>query len=97
MTLYADKLLEYKKSHNPIWKRLEDTLKIYGVHNYSIFFDEETHILFGYAEIESEEKWESIAETDVCKEWWRYMADMMPTNSDNSPVSTNLKEIFYMN
>ena len=67
MTLYPDKFSEYKKRQNPIWKELENVLKNHEVHNYSIFFDEETHVLFGYAEIESEEKWEAIAETEVCK------------------------------
>ena len=48
MKVYENEIEEYKKRHNPIWKELEDTLKIYGVHKYSIFFDEETHVLFGY-------------------------------------------------
>lgn len=67
------------------------------MHNYSIFFYEETHVLFGYAEIESEEKWESIAKTEVCKKWLKHMADIMDTNLDNSPISVELKEVFNMN
>ena len=66
------------------------------MHNYSIFFDEETHVLFGYAEIESKEKWEAIAETEVCKKWWNFMSDIMEVNEDNSPVTDELKEIFYL-
>ena len=96
MTLYANKLSEYKKRHNPIWKELEAVLKIHGVHNYSIFFDEETHVLFGYAEIESKEKWEAIAHTEVCKKWWNFMSDIMEVNQDNSPVTVELKEVFYL-
>jgi L-rhamnose mutarotase len=96
MKVHQNEIDEYRKRHNPIWKELEDTLKIHGVHNYSIFFDEEAPVLFGYVEIESEEKWEAIAETEVCKKWWNFMADIMEVNEDNSPVSAKLKEIFYL-
>ena len=54
------------------------------MHNYSIFFDEEIHVLFGYPDIESEEKWETISENVVCKRWWKYIADIMIVNEDNS-------------
>lgn len=55
MKIYPDKIGEYTKRHNPIWKELYDVLKSSGVHNYSIYFDPQTNNLFGYAEIESEE------------------------------------------
>jgi L-rhamnose mutarotase len=32
----------------------------------------------------------------VMQKWWAYMADIMETNPDNSPVSISLKEVFYM-
>lgn len=94
MSLYKGEISEYEKRHNPIWKELKSVLKTHGVHKYSIFFDEETHTLFGYAEIESEEKWNLIAETEVCKKWWVYMADIMDTETDNSPVTYELEEVF---
>lgn len=96
MKVYPDKIEEYTKRHNPIWKELQEVLKSHGVHHYSIFFDSETHILFGYAELESEEKWHAIADTDICKKWWAYMADLMETNPDNSPVAKDLKAVFYL-
>lgn len=96
MKVYPEKVTEYIERHNPIWEELEQVLKDHGVHNYSIFLDEQTHYLFGYAEIESEEKWNAIANTEICKKWWVYMADLMETNSDDSPVSKDLKHIFYM-
>lgn len=96
MKVYPDKIAEYIKRHNPIWPELEKILKEHGIHNYSIFLDEETNFLFGYAEVESEEKWNAIAKTDICKKWWAYMKDMMETNTDNSPVSVNLENVFYM-
>ena len=35
-------------------------------------------------------------ETEICKKWWKYMADIMETNSDNSPVTIELKEMFHL-
>lgn len=87
---------EYERRHRPIWADLEAVLKAHGVHNYSIFLDAETSQLFGYAEIESEDLWSSIAETDECKRWWAFMKDIMPSNADNSPVSRDLKEVFHL-
>ena len=96
MKVYPDKIGEYINRHNPIWPELEKVLKEHGVHNYSIFLDSETHILFGYAEIGSEKKWKAIADTAVCKKWWAYMAPLMETNADYSPVSIDLNNIFHI-
>ncbi len=87
---------EYEKRHNPIWKELEDTLKEHGVITYSIFLDKTTNELFAYAEINSKEKWDKIAQTDICKKWWEYMSPLMPTNEDKSPRSIELKEVFHI-
>ena len=47
-------------------------------------------------EIEYEEMWAKIAETDICKKWWAHMKDVMPSNPDNSPVSKDLREVFHI-
>ncbi|MCW1913991.1 L-rhamnose mutarotase [Luteolibacter sp. GHJ8] len=86
---------EYERRHRPIWPELEAVLKAHGVHNYSIHLHPETRQLFGYVEIESEERWAAIAATEVCQRWWQHMTDLMPTNSDASPVSLGLKELFH--
>jgi L-rhamnose mutarotase len=85
---------EYQRRHNPIWKELEDVLIAHGVRTYSIFLDAATSELFAYAEIESEDRWQAIASTDVCQRWWQHMRDLMPTNADGSPKSTELREVF---
>ncbi len=87
---------EYEKRHNPVWPEMDAILKENGVHNYSIFLHPETNQLFAYAEIEDEEKWNSIGNTDDCRKWWAYMKDIMPSNQDNSPVSLDLREVFHM-
>lgn len=60
------------------------------------FFDAETDTLFGYIELENEELWDKSADTEICKKWWAYMADIMETNEDNSPVSIPLKKVFHL-
>lgn len=87
---------EYERRHQPIWEELAAVLKAHGVHNYSIFLHAETRQLFGYAEIESEERWAAIAETEVCQRWWQHMRDVMPANEDASPVSAGLREVFHL-
>ena len=87
---------EYERRHRPIWEELEDTLIAHGVATYSIYLDAATNDLFGYAEIEDEERWAAVARTDVCQRWWRHMSDLMPANADNSPVSRDLREVFHI-
>jgi L-rhamnose mutarotase len=96
MTVNPDAHAEYERRHRPIWAELEVILKAHGVANYSIFLDAATNQLFGYAEIESEERWKAIAETDECRRWWAFMKDVMPSNPDNSPVSRELREVFHI-
>lgn len=62
----------------------------------SIYLDPHTNDLFGYAEVESEERWAAIARTDVCRRWWRFMREIMPANGDDSPVSRELLEVFHL-
>ena len=87
---------EYERRHTPIWADFERVLLDHGVHAYSIFLDPDTRDLFGYVEIEDEERWNAVAATDVCRRWWRHMRDLMPSNSDNSPVSRDLREVFHL-
>ena len=96
MSVNAGQEKEYEKRHSPIWPELEKTLKSHGVHNYSIFLHPGTRQLFGYVEIEDEKRWNEIAETAICKKWWSHMKEIMPSNPDNSPKSTGLREVFHI-
>ena len=96
MVVNSDAHEEYKRRHHPIWSELQEVLKQHGVHNYSIFLEPGTSRLFAYVEIESEELWTQIAATDACRRWWAFMKDVMPANDDNSPVSTDLLEVFHL-
>src|SRR5262249_10614957 len=96
MSVHAGQEGEYERRHNPIWRELEETLVRHGVRRYSICLDPATRDLFAYAEIDSEERWQAIASTDVCRRWWRHMQDLMPSNPDASPVARDLREVFHI-
>ena len=96
MKLYDGQEKEYEKRHNELWPEMKNMIHEYGGKNYSIFLDKGTNILYGYIEIESEEKWSQSANTEICQKWWAYMADIMETNPDNSPVSVDLQEVFHL-
>ncbi|WP_238861348.1 MULTISPECIES: L-rhamnose mutarotase [unclassified Clostridium] len=94
MKLFEGKEEEYKKRHNEIWPDLVKELKSHGASKYLIFYDKDTNLLFSYIEMENEELWDEIAETDACKKWWAFMKDIMETNPDNSPISLELSNVF---
>lgn len=96
MSVHPGQHTEYERRHRPIWKELEDVLIAHGVLTYSIYLDEQTSDLFGYAEIDDEERWNAVASTDVCRRWWAHMREVMPANHDNSPVARGLREVFHI-
>ena len=67
-----------------------------GRKNYTIFLDRETLTLFGCIEIADESLWAKGADTAINRKWWDYMADIMETNPDNSPVSIDLQTVFHL-
>lgn len=87
---------EYKKRHDEIWPELGQLLKDAGVSEYSIFLDEETNTLFAFQKVSGTGSSQDLGQTEIVRKWWAYMADIMETNPDNSPVSIPLEEVFYM-
>lgn len=96
MKLYEGAVREYKKRHDKIWPELVADIKEHGAKNYSIYFDEATNQLFSYLEIEDEALWKQRAGAEITKRWWDYMADLMETNEDNSPVYIEIPEVFHL-
>lgn len=96
MAVNPDRHEEYERRHTPIWPELEAVLRSHGVLRYSIFLDPRDHSLFGYVEIEDEERWNAIADTPECRRWWRHMREIMPSHPDDSPVSEELREVFHL-
>lgn len=96
MKLHAGKEAEYKKRHDELWPELHALLKETGIEEYSIFLDVETNTLFGVLNIEDEDAMQHLPAHPVMKKWWAHMKDIMDSNADNSPVSVDLEEVFYM-
>lgn len=96
MKLYPGMEKEYERRHNLLWPEMKESIHKFGGRNYTIFLDKETLTLFGYIEIEDEEKWAKQADDPINRKWWDYMADIMETNPDNSPVSTDLHKVFHL-
>ena len=96
MKLYEGQAEEYEKRHNQLWPEMKDMINEYRGSNYSIYLDPETNVLYGYIEIEDEEKWNQGADTQINRKWGDFMADIMETNPDNSPVSQDLQLVFHL-
>lgn len=87
---------EYKKRHDEIWPELAELIKQSGVHDYSIFLDTETNILFAVQKQSGEQSSQDLGTNPVVRKWWDYMSDIMEVNPDNSPVALPLQEVFYL-
>jgi L-rhamnose mutarotase len=94
MRVHREHVAEYERRHDPIWPELAATLQAHGVRRYCIFLDDATGDLFAFAEIESEERWQAIAATEVCQRWWQSMQALMPSRADASPESRDLRLVF---
>lgn len=86
--------VEYEKRHREIWPELQKELSASGISDYSIFWDKETNYLFALQKVD--ELVESNELAPIIWKWWAYMADIMETNPDTSPVSVPLFEVFHM-
>lgn len=94
MKVYPDKQEEYQKRHEELWPEMREMLNEHGAVNYSIFLEPTTSTLFAYLEITEEGRWAQVAETAINQKWWHHMADIMETNIDDSPITTELKQVF---
>jgi L-rhamnose mutarotase len=86
---------EYIKRHQQIWPELAALLKANGIADYTIFLDEETDALFAVQQQNGQSS-QDLGTTAIVQKWWKYMADIMDTHPDNSPVSIPLTQVFHM-
>lgn len=96
MQLLPGQEAEYKKRHDEIWPELSQLLTEAGIYDYSIFLDEANGTLFGIHKASDNNHLDTLPQQAIMKKWWAYMADIMETNPDNSPVAKPLKQVFYM-
>jgi len=96
MKLKAGFETEYQKRHDEIWPELKYLLSEKGISDYAIYFDKETLSLFAVQKLADDFDAKSIPNHPIVKKWWAYMADIMETNPDNSPLTIQLAEVFFM-
>ncbi|WP_394331077.1 L-rhamnose mutarotase [Algoriphagus resistens] len=87
---------EYERRHREIWPELVTLLKDTGIIDYQIFLDKETSCLFAIQEVNGNSSSQDLGSTQIVQRWWEYMADIMETNADNSPVSVELPNVFHL-
>lgn len=87
---------EYKRRHDNIWPELEILLKEAGISDYSIFLDEKSNTLFAVQKSSGDDSAMDLSTREIVKKWWFYMADIMETNPDYSPLIKPLELVFHM-
>ena len=87
---------EYERRHDEIWPELVAELKAAGISDYSIFLHPQTLQLFGVLKRTQDHGMDELPGTAVMQKWWRYMADIMETEADNSPRSIALDRVFHL-
>ena len=85
---------EYKKRHDELCPELAEALTHAGINDYSIFLHPQTLQLFGVLKRTSHHSMDTLPEKAIIKKWWAYMADIMDSNPDNSPVAVPLEKVF---
>lgn len=88
---------EYTRRHNPIWPELQEIYKAHGVRNFSIFLHGSGY-LFGYLEVEDEIIYALLADNEICKKWWKYMAEILVCENDQAEKGKEemLQEVFHL-
>ena len=87
---------EYQRRHDAIWPELAELLRESGISDYSIFLDEERHVLFAVLKRSADHTMASLAQHPVMQRWWAHMGDIMRTQPDGSPVVDALPCLFHM-
>ena len=95
MKLFPGQKDEYKKRHDEIWPELTEALHEAGIREYSIYLNPATDTLFAMQSRLPEHTADQLPSLPIMQRWWTYMADLMLTNPDNSPVVTPLRRVFY--
>ena len=96
MKLHPGQEAEYQRRHDELWPELASLLREKGIQHYSIFLEKESGALFGVLEVENPAQLDELPAHPVMQRWWAYMADIMETNPDKSPLSIPLEEVFYL-
>ncbi len=95
MTLKPGFEAEYKRRHDELWPDLAVELKKAGISDYSIYLHSPSLKLFAVLKRTDNHTMDDLPATPAVKKWWAYMADIMDTNPDNSPIVETLDQVFH--
>jgi L-rhamnose mutarotase len=87
---------EYKRRHDEIWPELAKLLRDSGIHDYSIFLDEETSHLFAVLKLRESNERELLPRHPLMRRWWDHMKDLMETHPDGRPMEWPLVPVFHL-
>jgi L-rhamnose mutarotase len=96
MKLKPGHIEEYKRRHDLIWPELASLLRDYGIHDYSIFLDEETLHLFAVLKLREPNQRDSLPRHPVMRRWWDSMRELMETHPDGRPIEWPLVRMFHL-
>jgi L-rhamnose mutarotase len=94
MQLKPGNVAEYKRRHDEIWPELSQLLREATITEYYIFLDEATLALFAFQKVIDPSLTAKLPALPIMRRWWDYMADLMETNPDHSPVAILCPEVF---
>ena len=96
MKLKPGNVAEYRRRHDAIWPELAELLRSSGIHDYSIFLDEETLHLFAVLKLHEGNTREQLPHHPLMRRWWEYMRDLMETHPDGRPREWPLARVFHL-
>ena len=96
MFLHPGQTAEYRRRHDAIWPELVALLHASGVSDYSIYLDEEHHVLFAVLKRSGAHTMDTLPQHPVMQRWWAHMGDIMRSNPDGSPVVQALPCLFHL-
>ena len=96
MKLKPGNVEEYRRRHDALWPELAELLHAAGIHDYSIFLDEETLHLFAVLKLREPNQREQLPQHPVMRRWWEYMRDLMETHADGRPREWPLAPMFHL-
>jgi L-rhamnose mutarotase len=87
---------EYRRRHKEIWPELATLLSDCGIHDYSIFLDEETLSLFAVLKLRLDNTRDALPDHPVMKRWWAHMAPLMEVEPGDRPREWPLVPMFHL-
>jgi L-rhamnose mutarotase len=96
MFLHPGRAKEYQQRHDAVWPELCMLLKAAGISDYSIYLDEEQHVLFASLRRSANHSMDALPAHPLMQRWWAHMADLMRTHPDGSPIVEFLPCVFHL-